>query len=626
MSTMDFNAMDFVTPQIMHGPVLLGDGTIQWNVWVTRSDRVSLVLMDADHVVAEVPMECRGHGLFVSAPRKVSEEQRYGFRLGDGSVRPDPASRWQPDGVHKPSAVWSPDSFQWTDRRWKGIPRTDLVIYELHVGTFTDERTFDAIIPRLPALVELGVNAIEVMPVAQFPGDRNWGYDGVHPYAVQNTYGGPRGLQRLVDACHQSGVAVILDVVYNHFGPEGNYLNEFGPYFTDQYLTPWGSALNFDQAGNEGVRAFVLENVRYWVRDFHVDGLRLDAVHAIFDSSPCHILREIKEVADEEAARRGWPVQIIAESDRNDVRLLDKPEKGLGLDAVWSDDFHHAVHAFLTNERQGYYVDFGSASHLSKALNQSFVYDGVHSVFRGHSHGTKANQHSGDRFVVCIQNHDQVGNRTRGDRFGTILSPAKQRLAAGLLLTAPHIPMLFMGEEYGETRPFPYFCSFLDQQLVDAIRRGRTEEHAAEDSASEGFDPQAESTFDKATLGWAWPDDSHSAGLRRLYRDLLSLRRRWPVFRDFHNRRADLFPSSDSPQVLRFVRAATIPHAAGAMVAYFNMTGREQQSECAHHHESGLIFSSEASRYRGQRGPDEPVQSLLPYEFQIYGPTCWKQL
>lgn len=603
-----------------HGPQRLEDGRFEWRVWAPGRQSVKLVLFARGVVSDVIPLQRDEHDFFVSRPMPAPDGQRYGIQLDDGPVRPDPATRWQPEGVHQPSAVWHAERFAWTDADWTGVPRADLVIYELHVGTFTTGGTFDDIIPRLESLRELGITAIELMPIAQFPGSRNWGYDGVHPFAVQNTYGGPQGLQRLVDACHRAGLAVIVDVVYNHLGPEGNYLQEFGPYFTERYRTPWGLAFNFDQDGCDGVRSFVLDNVRSWVRDFHVDGLRLDAVHAIFDMSPNHILAEIKNAADA-AALPGRPIHVIAESDQNDTRLLDRPGQGLGLDAVWNDDFHHAVHALLTGERKAYYMDYGSASHLLKAFNNTFVYDGCFSRHRGRPLGTPVS-HSGDQFVVCIQNHDQVGNRVRGDRISTILSPPQQRLAAGLLLCASHIPLLFMGEEYGETRPFPYFCSFLDAGLVEAIRQGRLVEHAA-DLTEIGPDPQSNCLFESARLSWSWPDNSHAAGLRRLYRDLLAARRSWPALRDYRDRIGELLPDETSAHILR-LRRGSRTSADTTLVACFNLTGNEQPLD-DQMHDSELLLTSEASRYRGTRRPSQAVHSLLPYEFQIYGPSHWNK-
>lgn len=611
---------------VRHGPQRLADGTVQFTVWAPRAASARLVLYDFATITGEVvmlPDEC---GSFVSPAMNVVDGQRYGVRLDRHVVRPDPATRWQPEGVHLPSATWFPDQFEWHDACWRGVRQSELVIYELHVGAFTAEGTLDAIVPRLRDLVDLGITAIELMPIAQFPGGRNWGYDGVHPFCVQNTYGGPQGLQHLVDECHRVGIAVILDVVYNHLGPEGNYLNEFGPYFTERYHTPWGMAFNFDQPGCEGVRSFVLENARYWIRDFHIDGLRLDAVHAIFDLSPSHILQEIKGVSEEEGIRRGWPAHVIAESDENDTRLLNPRGHGLGLDAIWNDDFHHSVYALLSGERHGYYVDYGHPTHLAKALNQSFVYDGCHSTYRGRGHGTSANHLAGDRFIVCLQNHDQVGNRVHGDRIGSRISTSQQRLAAGLLLLSPYIPLLFMGEEYAETRPFPYFCSFLDTALVESIVQGRHAEHAGSDLLDLTLNPQSEATFASATLRWDWPGDSHAAGIRRLYRDLLAARRMWPVFRDFSNRHADLLPNPESAPVLRLIRGSKSSEAPGSIVALFNLTDQPQPLQPAWRGRSPLLLTSEARRYRGGRGRTDPLDVLMPHEFHVYGSPDWKQL
>ena len=349
-------------------------------------------------------------------------------------------------------------------------------------------------------------------------------------------------MQRLVDACHAEGLAIYLDVVYNHFGPEGNYLGEFGRYFNDRYKTPWGAAVNYDGHGCDAVRDYVRDNVRMWLEEFHFDGLRLDAVHAVFDLSARHILRAIQMTAEESAARRGWPAIVVGESDLNDPRLLYPHDRGGdGLDAQWADDFHHAAHAFLTGERAGYYVDFGEAGQLARALESPYVYAWDYSPFRGRKHGAPPEGLSGDRFVVCLQNHDQVGNRARGDRLNALLgSPAKVRLSAGLLLLSPYLPLLFMGEEYGEENPFPFFCSFGDPALIEAVREGRKKEFDAFSWQGEVPDPQGEETFASARLGWSWPEGTPRAGLRRLYRDLLAARREWPALRDFEHRSARL--------------------------------------------------------------------------------------
>jgi maltooligosyltrehalose trehalohydrolase len=595
------------------GVAELAGGAVCWRVWAPAARHVDLVLIEGDcrQSVAMTPGE---NNHFVHTATGIVEGQRYAYRLDGGPERPDPASLWQPDGVHRPSAVLLPQNFAWTDHDWRGVPRAELVFYELHVGTFTPEGTFDAIVPRLDALRDLGVTAIELMPVAQFPGTRNWGYDGVHLYAPQNTYGGPRGLQRLVDACHAAGLAVFLDVVYNHLGPEGNYLREFGPYFTDRYRTPWGSALNYDDAGCDAVRGFILDNVRLWIDTYHLDGLRLDAIHAIYDMGPYQILRAIKEAADEIATRVGRHVHVIAESNLNDVRLLRPAEVGgCGLDAQWHDDFHHAVHAHLTGERQGYYVDFGAAADFPKLLEKTFLQDGGFSRFHGRRHGATVGDLPGDRFVISIQNHDQVGNRAAGDRLSTLLEPPALRLAASLLLLAPHLPLLFMGEEYGEKRPFPFFCSFADRELIKNVRDGRRQEFAEFAWQGEVPDPQAEATFAAAVLSWSWPDGSPQAGLRRLYRDLLHARRAWPALSDFRHRTARLLPES-SEGVLEVVRGSE-PRRALRMV--FNLTHKRQALPEPTIPET-VLFSSEAQQYGGMRRDDE-VHDLQPFECVAFG-------
>jgi maltooligosyltrehalose trehalohydrolase len=582
-----------------------------------------LVLIDGSHRRA-VLMEKEANGHFRCTLADVAEGQRYAYRLDNGPERPDPCSLWQPDGVHAPSAVVRPERFAWSDRNWQGLAREALVFYELHVGTFTLQRTFEAVIPRLGELRALGITAIELMPVSQFPGPRNWGYDGVHPYAAQNSYGGPYGLQKLVDACHAHGLAVFLDVVYNHLGPEGNYLGEFGPYFTDRYHTSWGPALNYDGPGSDSVRAFILDNVRSWIEDFHLDGLRLDAVHAIFDSRPCHLLREIKEVAEHIAVRTGRGVHIIAENLVNDVRMVRAPERGgYGLDAEWNEDFHHALHAYLTGERHGKYMDFGAAGCLAHVLERTFHLDGIHSRYRGRLWGAPDEGLAGYHFVIGVQNHDHVGNRPRGDRLAALVSPPQQRLAASLLLLSPYLPLLFMGEEYGETNPFPFFCSFHNGQLIENVRRGRRRDYGFAPGA-EMLDPQDERTFAAARLSWSWPEGTSRAGLRRLYADLLAARQRWPALRDFSQRTARLLPDEHSAAVLHLVRGAG--GSSGELHAYFNLTENAQALPEAAGESRALLFSSEALAYDGTRTEDTVPRQLAPYECIALGPADWGSL
>jgi maltooligosyltrehalose trehalohydrolase len=564
------------------------------------------------------------YGYFSHTAARIAEGQRYAYCLDSGPERPDPASRWQPDGIHQASAVLQPGQFTWSDSAWTGIPREDLVFYELHVGTFTPEGTFESIIPRLPALRDLGVTALELMPVAQFSGARNWGYDGVYLYAPQHSYGGPHGLQRLVDACHTQGLALFLDVVYNHFGPEGCYLQEFGWYFTERYRTPWGRAINYDDRGCDAVRAFVLDNVRMWLDTYHIDGLRLDAVHAIFDNSPRHILSDIRQTAHTLAQRLGRQVHIVAESDLNDVRLLLPPERGgYGLDAQWSDDFHHAVHTHLTGERLGYYVDYGQVQDFPKLFEETFILNGSYSAHRDRCHGAPISGLAGNRFVVCIQNHDQVGNRALGERLGTLIHPSAQRLAASLLLLAPHLPLLFMGEEYGEEHPFLFFCSFSDAELVEAVRSGRRKEFAAF-HASGGVvpDPQDETTFEACRLTWSWEATPHKAGLRRLYQDLLAARRFWPALQNFTQRAARLLPGTMPEALLELRRGALTAQSDQALQVYSNLTAVPQP--CPDPQRLTRLWSSEAAPYNGARDARTPLGQLLPYECVVFGPATWR--
>ncbi len=606
------------------GAVVAADGAMEWRVWAPNVKAVDLILFDQSQRKAEA-MTPEPHGYFLYRRHAVSDGQRYAYALDKGPERGDPASRSQPDGVAGSSAVVLPSSFQWSDEAWGGVRREDLVFYELHVGTFTPEGTFDAVIPRLPALRELGITAVELMPVGQFPGRRNWGYDGVYIFAPQDSYGGPAGLQRLVNACHEEGLACILDVVYNHVGPEGNFLSEFGPYFTDHYRTPWGHAVNYDGAGSEAVRAFVTDNIRMWIRDYHVDGLRLDAVHAIYDFGAKHILQDIKEAADQAAQGRGYPAHVIAESDLNDVRiLLPKDHGGYGLDAQWSDDFHHIVHTLLTGERQGYYADYGDPEQLRKVLEETFALDGCYSRHRDRSHGAPTAGLPGDRFVGCIQNHDQVGNRAVGERLGALVSPPAQRLAAALLLLAPHLPLLFMGEEYGEEHPFQFFCSFDGEELIEAVRQGRKREFEAFHAAGMDVpDPQSESTFEGSRLTWHWDDAPRKAGLRRLYQDLLNARRSWPALRNYAERMAKLHPGPQGPIVLELVRGGVQPEAGKTVQTFCNLTNTTQVLPVRD--VTTLLFSSEFNRYDGGRRPETDVLQLLPFECVVIGPSDWKK-
>ncbi|GAC1325331.1 MAG: malto-oligosyltrehalose trehalohydrolase [Mycobacteriales bacterium] len=458
----------------------------------------------------------------------------YLFAVDGAEPVPDPRSAWQPAGVNGPSRVVAHSAYEWADSAWRGMPLAGSVVYELHVGTFTPEGTFDAAIGRLDHLVELGISLVELLPVNGFSGDRGWGYDGVDLYAVHDPYGGPEGLKRFVDACHGAGIGVVMDVVYNHLGPAGNYLSRFGPYFTDTHSTPWGNAINYDAAGSDEVRRFVIDNVLMWLRDYHCDGLRLDAVHAIVDTSATHLLEEIGVEVAALAAQQRRPLFLIAESDLNDPKIVARREVGgYGMDAQWSDDFHHALHAVLTGERDGYYADFGALDDLAAALTQAFVYTGQYAEYRGRRHGRLPVGIPGHRFLGYLQDHDQVGNRAQGERPSALMSEGRLKIGAALVLTAPFTPMLFMGEEWGASTPWQYFTAHDDPELAEAVRTGRRSEFAAFGWDPESVpDPQDPATFEASRLDWSELDKDSHASLLDWHKRLIALRRSRPELVD----------------------------------------------------------------------------------------------
>ncbi|MBU1517708.1 MAG: malto-oligosyltrehalose trehalohydrolase [Planctomycetes bacterium] len=506
------------------GATKLGLGLYSFRVWAPFCSKVELKLFVSGGETL-IAMEKDGEGYFHAEVSNISSGTRYLYVLDGKKESPDPASRFQPEGVHGPSCVVDHDDYKWKDGKWKGIALQNLIFYESHIGTFTPEGTFEAAIKKLPYLKKLGITCLEIMPVAQFPGKRNWGYDGVGIYAVQNSYGGPEAFKRLIDACHRAGIAVCLDVVYNHLGPEGNYLNDFGPYFTKKYHTPWGDAINYDDRESGHVRRFVIENALRWVLAYHIDVLRLDAVHGIYDFSAKHILQELNDAVQNLAQKLGRSVHVIAESDLNDSRLIrPKKQGGYGLSGQWNDDFHHSVHAYLTGERQGYYEDFGRLDDILKAIKEGFVYDGKYSPFRKRCHGNSVKDMAPQKLVICIQNHDQVGNRAFGERLSTLVDFNKQKLAAALLILSPNSPLLFMGQEYGEGAPFQYFVDHGDADLIRAVQEGRKKEFAAF-GWKDIPDPESEKTFLDSKLNWnALRNDNHHH-LWRLYKDVISLRR-----------------------------------------------------------------------------------------------------
>ena len=495
-----------------------------FRVWAPNRQRVDV---DVDGQRQE--MHPADNGWWETTVTDADHGSNYGFVLDDGPARPDPRSLWQPEGVHAPSRVYDHARHEWQDGAWRGLSLAGSVLYELHVGTFTDEGTLSAALTHLDHLVALGVDAVELLPLNGFDGPRGWGYDGVALYSVHEPYGGPDALKDFVDACHARGIGVVLDVVYNHLGPSGNYLAEFGPYFTNTYQTPWGAAVNLDAPGSDQVRRWIVDNALSWLRDFHIDGLRLDAVHELIDTRAVNVLEEVASAVHELGAHLGKPLFVIAESDLNDPRLITPVDAGgMGLDGQWCDDVHHALHAMLTGERQGYYADFGSLQTLATALTSAFVHANTWSSFRGRSHGRPVDLRTvpGWRFVTYLQDHDQVGNRATGDRLSTIVPPELVKVGAALLLCSPYTPMLFMGEEWGASTPWQFFTSFDSPELAAAVRDGRRSEFAAHGWHAESIpDPQDPDTAARSRLDWDEIDEDPHLELLAWYTQLIALRR-----------------------------------------------------------------------------------------------------
>ena len=531
------------------GAFYLGGDRCQFMVWAPFHKQVAVNVIAPDARL--LPMQAVGSGYWQLTVDAIAPGTQYFYQLDDDLERPDPASRFQPDGVHGPSQIVDHTTFRWEDSAWSNIPLDELIIYELHTGTFTPEGTFEAIIPRLADLKALGVNAIELMPIAQFPGSRNWGYDGTYPFAVQNSYGGPESLKRLVNACHQQGMAIVLDVVYNHFGPEGSYFSDYGNYFTEKYKGVWGGALNFDGAQSYAVRNYFLQNALYWFETYHFDMLRLDATDHIVDLTAKHFLQELAERVAELSRQHGRKFYLAAENDVSDVRLLRSiDDGGYGMDAQWNDAFHHCAHTLLTGEQLGYYQDYGKCEQLAKAMKQGFVYSWEYSPFRDRWHGSDSSALPGQQFVVCIQNHDQVGNRMLGDRLTHLVSFDALKLGAATLLLSPNVPLLFMGEEYGEEARFLYFVSHTDPNLVEAVRVGRKREFAHFHLEGEYIDPQSEETFQRSQLRWETRNEGKHKVLRDLYQQLIQLRRTVPALKKLEKQNLEAIALEDEKLLL----------------------------------------------------------------------------
>jgi maltooligosyltrehalose trehalohydrolase len=513
----------------------LEDNSATIRLWAPYASKVWLV---SDRLTSSLLMAEQESGYWFIRTDEIKAGDHYGFEMWNEKKKEkytsnpskifgaDPAALFFENGIGENSTAFNVNSFSWTDQSWKGPAQQDYIIYELHTGTFTPEGTFQSIEAKLDYLLQLGITAIEIMPVAQFPGERNWGYDGVFPFAVQNSYGGPEALQHLVNACHNRGLAVILDVVYNHMGPEGNYFNDFGPYFTNQHHTPWGQAINFDDADSDPVRHYFIENVLMWFRDFHIDALRLDAVHAIKDFGAVHILAEIKKYTDRLSVSTDRVHHLFVELDLNDNRYINHLNKGgYGMDGQWIDEFHHALRVTAGQEKNGYYADFNGIEHLAKSYETAYVYDGQYSPHRRKTFGTAAKGNNGEQFIVFSQNHDQVGNRMLGERTSSLMSFEMLKLLAGAVFCSPYLPLIFMGEEYGEENPFQFFISHTDKQLVEAVRKGRKAEFKAFHHAADTPDPQSEATFNRSKLNWDSLNEPKQKTLLTYYKTLIALRK-----------------------------------------------------------------------------------------------------
>lgn len=555
-------------------------------VWAPFKKKVQLIITKPKAM--EVEMQPQEYGYWFAFVEGLPQGATYFYKLeNEEKWLPDPASISQPEGVHGASQVID-RNFSWTDDEWYGIDFQQYILYELHVGTFSTQNNFEGVVSKLEYLHNLGITAIELMPVAQFPGNRNWGYDGVFPFAVQNSYGGVNELKKLVNAAHGYGMAVVLDVVYNHLGPEGNYLPLFAPYLTDKYHSFWGKALNYDDAWCDGVRNYMIQNALMWLDEFHIDALRLDAVHAIYDFGAVHFIKQLKEAVHQLQQRLNIPKYLIAEIDLNDVKYINSFEKGgYALDAQWVDEFHHALHALLTREVNGYYEDFGSFSHLVKAYQTPYVYDGVFSPHRKKIFGSSPIAHPYHKFVVFAQNHDQVGNRLLGDRLTKILSFEQLKLSAALVLLSPYIPLLFMGEEYGETNPFLFFTSHSDKQLIENVQKGRKEEFAYFNFQGDFPDPQSEATFQQSILSWNL-ENTHHALLLRYYRQLITFRKTLPALQQTQRHSMNIWKTNETDALLIAERVAPQQR----LLLLFNCSAHPNTFQLAENKKAHTLFYS----------------------------------
>jgi maltooligosyltrehalose trehalohydrolase len=541
-----------------------------FSVWAPEKEEMIL------HIIHPFEKEIKllkdDFGYFSAEVENITDGCRYFYKLDGKTDTPDPASHFQPEGVHGASQVVDHSLFRWRDNSWKGIPQKDMILYEIHVGTFTKEGTFEAIIKRLDEIAETGINTLELMPVAQFPGSRNWGYDGVFPYAVQNTYGGPEGLKKLVDECHRKGIAVILDVVYNHLGPEGNYFPVYGPYFTAKYKVPWGEAINLDEAWSDGVRDYFSSNPGHWLENYHIDGIRVDAIHMNFDSSAEHFWQYTKKRLRNSEDNIGRRFLMIAECDFNSPQVIRPSELGgYDFDAVWLDDFHHALYVLLHEEGKNRYEDFGAIEQLAKAYKEGFVHSGEYVKFRKRKHGASSAGIPGDKFVVFNQNHDQTGNRVLGERLSSLVGFEQLKIASAAMLMSPYIPMFFMGEEYGEDNPFFYFVSHTDPELVKAVREGRKKEFEAYKWDVDPPDPQDESTFNKSRITWNKRLTGSHGILLQWNKALIDLRKSEPALMNTDKNGITVYITGKKT----FALLRKSENEKETIVCFFNLSGKD---------------------------------------------------
>lgn len=515
------------------GAKYLGNNRCRFTVWAPGKKKMVLHIVHPSEQKIEMNSDDMG---YFTTEVETPAGTKYLYIIDDAEKGlPDPASQFQPEGVHGPSQVVDHTSYKWNDSNWKCPAFEDFIIYELHIGTFTGQGTFESAIEKLDLLTDVGINAIEIMPVAQFPGNRNWGYDGVFPYAAQNSYGGAEGLKKLVDACHQKGIAVILDVVYNHQGPEGNYIEQFAPYFTDHYQTPWGKAINYDAEWSDGVREFYSNNAVYWLQNFHIDGLRFDAIHAIYDFGAVHFWEVVHEKINALEKKNNRCYYTIAESDLNAPRVIHPVEKnGFGFTAQWLDDFHHAIYVLLDKEGAERYTGFGSIQQLAKGYSEGYVHSGEFVEFRKRKFGKSSAGIPGNKFIAFINNHDQSGNRIDGARLCSLIDLDLTKVATAMLFLSPYIPMLFMGEEYGDKSPFYYFISHSDKDLIKAVQEGRKEEFKQYIKPGQEFpDPQSEEVFNGSKLKWEKRNSGEHKIILEWHKELIRLRNENAVLKNF---------------------------------------------------------------------------------------------